>query len=129
MLYSIGTPQPNAAFGWVAQPSSFPFGIDLSSPSSYDPGPKETEFLIRRLDQGRPFMNAFLVLLMAALVGLDDAPGKAAPPQAAVSRPGAAQKTAAKKEGPVVAFEIREIRGEPGLAGKAHATTANSRSP
>ena len=55
-------------------------------------------------------MNAFLGLLMAAMVGLDEAPAKASRPPVPVSRPGAIQKTATKKEGPVVAFEIREIR-------------------
>lgn len=51
-------------------------------------------------------MHAFLGLLMAALVGLDEAPGKVVRPPTVPSRAVAAPK----KGGPVVVFEVRDIR-------------------
>lgn len=63
-------------------------------------------------------MSAILALVAVALVGPGDVPGKAAQAPAGTKRAVAAKSTAAattatataKREGPVVAFEIRDIR-------------------
>ncbi|MGC8639388.1 MAG: hypothetical protein ACP5XB_05860 [Isosphaeraceae bacterium] len=51
-------------------------------------------------------MHAALALLIVALVGVDETPGMTARPAAVATRPAAAPK----KDGPVVAFEVRDIR-------------------
>src|SRR5208283_1223766 len=59
-----------------------------------------------RLDRGRSWMQVILGLLMAALGGVDEAPDSNAAPKAVVSRAG----VPATMGGPMVAFEIRDIR-------------------
>jgi hypothetical protein len=60
-------------------------------------------------------MQLILVVLMAAVLGIDETPSSSNPPKMAVSRAGGP----ATKGGPMVAFEIRDIRvSNPGWRGK-----------